>query len=210
MKEKTIFTLIIFALIAINGYTLIRFKKLKQQKLISEVKNHLQEIRNNGDNSYKLNFITNIMNSNLYLSDVMVKDVNNTIIPLLDTFERGQKQLLICRFSQSHCESCVDFSIQFLKERIDIIGRNNLIFLGNHRNNFIFFKTVTMYDIHDLRVYNCPTINIQAEELGFPYYFVLNSDLQISNVFVPDKSEPHIANEYLENIGKRFLLINEN
>ena len=201
MKEKTFYILIIVALLAINGFTLVRFYKIKQQSnvLLNQESNKSDEL-----NSYKINFAVNILNSNYHLDNVIIKDSLNNILSLKELFKDKQEQLLVCRFSQMHCESCVNSSIQILRNRIDSIGTNKVVFLGNHRNNKIFNRVIPLYKIQDMRVYNCPAINIPVEKLGYPYYFILDKNLQISNVFVPDKAKPNITNKYLENICKRF------
>ena len=73
------------------------------------------------------------------------------------------------------------------------------------RNNRIFKREIPLYGIRDMDVYNTNTFNIPVEELGFPYYFILNSNLQISNVFIPDKATPSITNIFLKSVNKKFV-----
>ena len=205
MKGKKFLILIIFSLFAINIFTLVRFYQLEQQKDASEVISYSQENNESDElHSYMVNFTTNILNSNIQLDSVMIKDSLSNIIPLKKAFNNGQKQILVCRFSKMHCESCVNFSIQILRKWIDSIGMENVMFLGNYPNNRIFNRTKSLYGIQDMIVYNTSVLQIPAEELGYPYFFVLDNSLRISNVFVPDKATPNITNKYLKNIQKKF------
>ena len=202
MKEKIFLILIIISLLAINAFTLVRFYQLKQQKSEGEEIKHNKE--SDELNSYMVNFSTNILNSNFQLNNILVRDSLNNTIPLKTAFNYGQKQILVCRFSKMHCESCVNFAIQNFRNWVDSIGIKNVLFLGNYHSNKIFNREKPLYGIQGMNVYNAFELKIPAEELGYPYYFILDRNLRISNVFVPDKAAPEITNRYLKNIQSKF------
>lgn len=138
MKEKRFLILVITSLLAINIFTLVRYEKLKQQKVIEKaISNNYESIIGEELTSYKVNFSTNILNSNLLLDSLTMKDSLNNIIPLKEAFDYNQKQILVCRFSQMHCQSCVNSSIQILRSCVDSIGIKNVMFLCDYRNNRI-------------------------------------------------------------------------
>ncbi|MDR1756141.1 MAG: hypothetical protein LBR65_04170 [Culturomica sp.] len=199
MNKKWL-TFIILLLLAINMYTLTGFHRFKQQYAgISQIS------ENDELHTLKLNFWANIENSRITLEEIVAKDSLNNVLPLSDIWKNGRKQMLVCRFSESHCESCVNFSIQSVLHRVGTIGKEHVLFLGHYRNNRIFNKTKPLYHIHNLNTYNAAELNIPAESLGFPYYFVLNDDLTVSNVFIPDKATPEITDNYLTMINKRYF-----
>jgi hypothetical protein len=80
-----------------------------------------------------------------------------------------------------------------------------MLYLGTYRNNRIFNSVKPLYHIQNQHVYNIQSLNIPAEELGYPYYFMLNEDLTISDVFIPDKAFPSITSDYLRMIKKRYF-----
>lgn len=205
MTEKRFLILIIAALIIINIFSLIRFLNLKQLKNIIEANGiHQQTITTDELHTYRHNFKVNILNSNLVIENLDIKDSLNITFPIKKIFDDKQESILVYRFSQMHCESCVNSSIQITQNWVDSVGINNVVFLGNHRNNRVFNKTIPLYGIQGLKVYNCPKINIPAEDIEYPYFFVLDSNLQISNLFVPDKATPFITNSYLKNVSKKL------
>ena len=210
MKERIFFFTIIAALLVINAYTLLRFNNLKKQKVEGSISSYnLKKHENDEFKIYKSNFEESILNSNFEFTGTVVKDSMNNMIPLKSIFNDGQNQLLICRFSQRHCESCVDAIIQTLQKNLDDIGIDNIVCFGNHRNNRVFQKTLPLYGIEGMKVYNVPQINLPVEELNYPYFFVLDNSLQISNVFVPEKGLSHITIKYLESIDNRFFNIKD-
>ncbi len=206
MKEKTLLFVIIITLLTINIFILIRFDKLKQQKIANSlvIQNQANKL-----NAYKISFKTNIMNSGLQLNAITLKDSLNNLIPLKKVFDNNRKQVLVYRFSKIHCESCVVASLKVLRKWVDLIGEKNVLILGNYRNNRIFYRTMKEYGIEYSNVYNTATFNVPAEELGYPYFFVLENDMQIFNAFVPDKGIPQITNEYLRRIQKKNIFHKE-
>lgn len=199
--SKKFLIVIILALLAINIYTLIHVQNSKDRNAIA-TQTEIDELH-----AYKVNFVTAIMNSNLSVRDISIKDSLGQVFLLNEIFKDRHLPLLVCRFSEQHCESCVDFAIRQFRQQIDSIGDNNILFLGMYKNNKIFNRTKPLYNIQNMDVYNSYYLNIPAEELGYPYYFVLHDDLTVSDVFVPDKSIPILSNNYLYMINKRYFNI---
>ena len=205
MSTRLFTSFVIIFLLAGCVFMLLRFRKLQQQKAEAEelcvrMQNKAQEQLN----TYQSNLETAISNSNLRLENRMIKDTLNNRIPLKNIFAKGQRQLLVCRFSQQHCESCVDATIQILQKQVNQIGAKNIVYFGNHRNNRIFKKTIPLYGIKGMRVYNTPGFSIPVEQAGYPYFFILDSNLQVSGIFVPNKGVPAVTVKYLEAVKKLF------
>ncbi|GAB6013570.1 hypothetical protein [Viscerimonas tarda] len=206
MRGNTFLILIIILLLVINAFIFVRFYQYKKQAPTGDAISYDQESNEEDElHSYKVNFTTNILNSNFQLDSIMIKDPLNNIIPMKEAFGCEQKQMLVCRFSELYCESCVDFALQLFRHWTDSIGVENVLFLGAYRNNRIFNRTKPLYGIQNMNVYNVSELNIPVEERGYPYYFILNYDLTISNVFIPDKATPSITNNYLKMINKRYF-----
>jgi hypothetical protein len=200
--DKKFLIAIIIALVGINIFTLINFQRYKKKNVTnaSFLLHEQDEL-----NALRVNFSTEIKNNNFQLKDISVKDSLNNRIPLRDLFKNGQSKILVCRFSELHCESCVNYSVKTLLHWVDSIGKDNVLFLGAYRNNKVFNKQKSLYGIDTLDAVNTTTINLPVEELGFPYYFVLDSTLRVFNVCVPDKGAPRINTKYLELIQKRYF-----
>ncbi|WP_417941944.1 hypothetical protein [Flavobacterium sp. RS13.1] len=205
MKENKFITLIIITLFGITVFTLFRFNKLKQQISINSRSNsNVESVKDDELNAYKVNFKTNLLNSNLSLNNVLMKDSINNIIPLINIFKNSQKTILVYRFSQMHCESCVIASIKIFVNWANLHKVKNICFLGNFSNNRIFYRTIPEYSIENMNVYNASDFDIPADGIGYPYCFILNNNMQISNVFVPDKGMPKLTTEYLKMIQNKL------
>lgn len=153
---------------------------------------------------YRTNYYVNLNNNGVELNDIMLKDSLGIISPLKNILEKEKRQILVCRFSQFHCESCVNFSIQSILHS-HFFKKENLLFLGSYDNNRIFNREKKLYGIDKFKTYNVLNLNIPLEELGFPYFFVLNENLTISHIVIPDKSTPALTQKYLELINERYF-----
>lgn len=194
--------IIIFVLIGINIYIVLDYYsyKEKQKQYTNILLHELEET-----NIFKANFGFGIENSEYKLTNILLKDSLNNTFPLDSLCKQSSKRLLICRFSELNCESCVNFAINNILQNIDSIGKENILFMGEFKNNKLFNKRKVAYGINNLRVFNSNSLKIPAENLGYPYYFIIDSSRIIHNVFVPDKGMPHISSRYLNLIQKRYF-----
>lgn len=48
-------------------------------------------------------------------------------------------------------------------------------------------------------------LNIDQEDYGKVYYFILNSNLQANHFHFPDRTKPYLTKEYLQMIKKKYL-----
>lgn len=156
-------------------------------------------------NALKVNAEMVIGNSDVQLDNVVGIDTINEKRTLRSFFKNDQSKLLVCRFSDMYCESCVDYSIKTLLQWCDSIGKDNILFLGTYRNNKLFNMQKKEYGIDTLATLNVPSLNLPAEELGFPYYFILDSTLTVLNVSIPDKSARNVDYQYFRKIQERFF-----
>lgn len=199
--KKNVLYLLILGLIGLNIGTWLHYYSYRKKAIL--VIDALHKDCNNTRSIEKIMKVS-IDNSNIQLKDVFVRDSSNTSIPLKNYF-RKNKYLLVNRFSESHCESCVSHSIRMINNKISSLKKENILFLGDYRNNKIFNRLKVSYGIDTLNIGNVKNIDIPAEKLGYPYYFVIDSALSVQHLFVPDKGSPAIDERYLYYIQEKFF-----
>lgn len=194
--------MLILFLLGINVFILIKFHQyIKESTLyINVLQNNPNEL-----NALKVNAEVVIENSDIQLKNVMVTDSINELKTFRNLFKSGQSKFFVCRFSDIHCESCVEYAIKTTLQWSDSIGKNNILFLGTHRNRKIFNKQIKSYGIDKFTTVNIPSLNLPAEELCFPYYFVLDSTLTVLNVSIPDKGVRNVDHRYFQKIQKKYF-----
>lgn len=200
--EKKQIILIIVALIGINIYILINFYQFKNRAtLVIEALNSDSK----GILPLKVNLSAVIKNNNKQLNEAKVKDSLGNIHSLQNYFKQQQKRILVCRFSEYCCSSCVDYAIKYLLEKKDSIGQENILFLGGQTNNRLFNREKKLYGIHQMNVGNCTDLGLSIEKISYPYFLVIDSTLKVLNVFVPEKKNESFNNEYFDLILKRYF-----
>ena len=203
-KKNSLVFIIIISLFLFNVYSLYRYNDLKKLNDL-KIKNSLSEIKNDELNTYRSSYKGGIFNNGKKISNnLLVKDSLHNLIPLKKVFDDNQNNILVYRFSKMHCESCVVASLEVLKRHTDSIGASNILILGNYKNNRIYNRTMLEYGIKKMKVYNISSFKIPAEEIGYPYFFVLNSNLEVLDLFIPNKIMPKLTEDYLRIINKKY------
>ena len=205
MKKKELFLTIIlvFFLVLSNIYGYIRYQEicevqsfLYESKKDSDIKigqlESLKECRANeillsgNKMSHDLE-ITSIQGNRKKLSDIMS---NNT---------------LVLRYSEMHCDVCIDSIVSKLSIYRDSIGLQNIILFTSTENvNYIQrFKRVN--NIH-FNIYSISNgLDSVLVDIGMPYLFVYSfADERINNVFIPQKENAEFVREYLHSILRKY------
>jgi hypothetical protein len=204
--DKKWWYLIIAFLIINNVFMLYRFVAIKEQNVgYKKIVDNIEFYYADRIRTHELNFTSTILNSNLTIESLEMKDSLNNVMPLRDIFKQGKESVLVCRFSERYCEDCVVFSMHKLAPWIDSIGKDNIVFLGTHRSNRVFRQIIASYEAQNLTAYNIAGLAIPVEQIGFPYYFMLDSACRVSNVFIPDKTVPPLCDSYLNAVKERYF-----
>ena len=150
---------------------------------------------------YRSNFELNSTMTGLTAPDVLCTEYRKDSIFL--SVMAKESPLLIFRIIEKGCTSCnveqLSTLQQILPENIDYA----IVLYSNQKSrDLLFFKKSHKY----LPIYLIPfdAFGWIAEESQKPYYFVLNPDMKISHIYVPNKDYPELNEQYLEGV-KRFL-----
>ena len=181
--------------------------KIKVEKM--DYNNTIRDVttRNILSNLYKINVDVNLINNGIVLDSLLLmKNVSNKEEQkIIDVFQ-GTNKLFICRFSELNCQECTIYSILKTISHSDSIGKNNIVFWGDYENSKNLSVVKERLGIGDMNVYNLPYINIPAERIGTPYYFVIDTTLTMSDFFIPDRSFPGLTDHYFEIIKKKYFM----
>jgi len=114
--------------------------------------------------------------------------------------------MFVCRFSESHCNSCVEFMINSVRQWAPSIGKDNVLILCDYRGDRIFNRIRALYQLDEFLMFNVRELEIPIEDYGFPYCFVLNKNQMIADVFVPDKAAPMVTSYYFDLLKSKYFL----
>jgi hypothetical protein len=154
------------------------------------IKLHLIELENN--------LRISIKNDEIYLPDTLkLLDMKGNSLSIKDL---ASKHSVVYRYTSSNCGTCVSKDFNSIKQVLGKIKHPELfcfIVTGYARRDVLLtFKSLEI----DCAVYFLAQtdIGITIDNYSLPYYFRLNPDLRISNVFVPVTWNHGLSEFYLQ------------
>lgn len=114
---------------------------------------------------------------------------------------------LILRYSEMHCEVCVDSIVKKLNVYKDSIGLQNIVLLTTSQN-FGYMRRFKKINSIPFGIYNMDeALDSVLVDIGMPYLFVYSTlSKRINNVFVPQKEAPQLTDEYLHSILMKYYM----
>ena len=148
----------------------------------------------------------------LWVNSQIAFSVNGMKMPniLLKEYMKGRKEVLVVRVNELYCSDCVNFILQKIGRLSKELNLDeNILLIGSYQSSTArryLEKNMklpsTVFDIEN------GNLSLPLEEEGFPYCFLLSSDMTILHAFIPDKAVPDLANNYLKNISQRYFQTN--
>lgn len=153
------------------------------------------------------NFIREKENDNLKLDgNLTLMDIAGNTVFVKDIVKANS---LVFRFSELNCGECMDAEINVLVDNKDKIKKDVIfiVYYQDNRNLFVFYKEFQKKGLTNIKMYLSPNkgLSIAMDKLNMPYYFCVNSNLVMSNFFIPQKEKPKLSQVYLECTSKNFL-----
>ena len=150
--------------------------------VIGSKEKHIYEIRNNA--SY--------LKDNLFIG-LNRFNISDSVIGKLHL----RKPLLILRIHKNDCNPCVTQSLEVLAKRAGKLNYNVAVFADYSsedavKQNFSFSYPVYIIGKND--------IEIDKKTDSRAYYFVLEKDNQLHNVFMPQSGRMNLFEEYLDTL----------
>ena len=202
-KELNLAIILVLFLLLSNIYSYIQYKE------ISEVQSFLYELKKDSDikigqlealKECRANEI--LLNGNEISRDWEITNLQGGRETLSDIMSDNT---LVLRYSEMHCDVCIDSIVSKLNIYQDSIGLQNIVLFTSTKNmNYVKkFKRVnnTHFDIYGIS----NALDSVLVDIGMPYLFVYSFvDERINNVFVPQKENVKFTYEYLHSILLKY------
>jgi len=152
----------------------------------------------------------------LYKADKEIEmKLNGKEIPLNSQLVNGKDTIylsdiidsdkLIFRYSELHCNTCIDAQIDALKANIDLFNKNDVIILtkSTNRQYITQFKKFNKieFPIYELT----DSLEVIIPDIDLPYYFIIEKKTtRINSAFVPHKEISDITEKYLNLVKEKY------
>lgn len=204
-KKSNILPIIILMTIIFTGILLsfiIYFNSASE--ICSNKVYNLELVIEDGEDKYN-SLIENdhirFINNNLFLNKEKHVLKNETDSISLSTLINKFGKILVFRYSELNCMMCVDQELVELRKMIHENKMKIIIITtyGEMHDLFLFKRTNQLVDVD---IYNImePFTNISIEKNNIPYYFVLDSDFILKDLFIPNKLFAKHSINYLHHI----------
>lgn len=200
MKKKYLFYIVLILLI-LNGLLIYKLKHKAPPSTISE--DSLKEV----ETMYENKFIVEKENDNLKLDEnIQLINVKGDTLLAKDVFKNKQ---VVLRYSVLNCGDCIDAETAILASMKDRISGEIVIitYFEKIRGLIFDYKKLEKLGLKDIPIYLLVDnkLGIPLEKQNLPYYFNIDSNLNMSNFFIPIKEKPRLSNSYLNFSFKNYL-----
>lgn len=206
MKKKELLltiTLMLFLVVS-NIYGYIRYKKVRDVQLI------LYELKKDSDLKIgQLGTLRECRNNEICLNGIVVS--HDLEVTNLEGIKKKLSDIisnntLVLRYSEMHCDVCLDNVINTLNLYQDSIGIQNIMLFTNTDNMNYIRKFKRINKIH-FNIYSTDDkLDSILVDIGMPYLFIYSFDSKrINNVFVPQKEDVKLTSEYLHLIYLKYF-----
>ena len=97
----------------------------------------------------------------------------------------GDSPKLVFRYSEIHCDVCVDSTLNRIKVFAEEIGKKNILLIASYANprDMYTFKRLNQID---MPLYNLgqQSLGMAAERADTPYLFMINPDRKVERVYL--------------------------
>ncbi len=179
--------IVLILLFGLNIILLVRVKTMSRHFYDAFQSYELEQI----DDSIKNENLKVIIEGN-YIGKINASDSLKKLV--------SKSEKIILFITEGNCGSCIDECLTYLADLGSTIGRDKILLLGNfHENNtFEIFKQNASTFIENSLF--CPDLNLPEKFTQQPLLFVLDKNLNIRLLFVPD-----FYTEYIEEYFVKIL-----
>jgi len=112
--------------------------------------------------------------------------------------------ILVYRFSEMHCDICIEQHLSILKNLDTKINSEKLVLLGSYAN-LKKIKIVRQTHKFNFRIYNTmDDLGIPLEQVNNPYFFILDKDLKCHSFFAAIKENPDLTVSCVQILIKKY------
>lgn len=150
----------------------------------------------------QLNYIESNLYSTIKYQNINIKNYIRNYN--LDTIFNKQQYVVVYRYHDTDCEACIHFGMIKLKKLSQHIGNNKIIILVKTPSKRTIELAHNVYNIN-FPIYIVDSLPIHLDQFNIPYLFILDKDMQINNLFIPDKTIPKFTDKYINEIQNKYL-----
>lgn len=116
----------------------------------------------------------------------------------------AKKPRLIFKYSTLNCNICVEEQVTLLKKASEKIGTENIMIITNYTSPLELSQFLRLNQI-DFKVFNLQNMEFTVMDKNLPYYFILDEDFSLKNLFIPVKGDTALSQQYFIKVQERYF-----
>ena len=176
-KNINIYIVGILALLLL-GVNMVTLKKYKALKTYCQEQIADKSITGQKEMALWVNSQIAFSVNGMKMPNILLKEYNGVTIPL-EEYMKGRKEVLVVRVNELYCSDCVNFILQKIGRLSKELNLDeNILLIGSYQSSTArryLEKNMklpsTVFDIEN------GNLSLPLEEEGFPYCFLLSSDM---------------------------------
>ncbi|MCQ2974408.1 MAG: hypothetical protein MJ211_06305 [Bacteroidales bacterium] len=183
--KKIVYIIVVLLFVLSELFLIYKNSKLKSE--ISSKDQFLNELTSKYQ-TIKPQYELSIQNVGKTIKDFIIQDSLNNEIKFSEYIGQIADTILICRFSEKYCQQCVNHAISVLKDNSEEFDFSKILFIADNSSTRVYNLQNQEYNLKNNNVVNIHDLSISAETLMFPYYIIINKNLEILAFYTPNKT----------------------
>ncbi len=156
--------------------------------------------------SYQAGFEVMLMNDGIALDSVRYYDLSEKVeLPLSSQFNDSVSHYFVMRYNEYDCEACVEYAYQKMAEVFANEKDVDIMIVKNMVENQQSTSMELAYGKNTIKRLDIVNMELPIDAAGVPHYFILDKDMKIHDMFVPDRLNPAVTDVYLERIVQKWF-----
>lgn len=206
MKKKRYLQFsIIVILIFFNILLLNETRKLRREYILLANKKDMEIANRKGDISFLMReaYILQYKTESTVCPNVhLTEPQKNEKCRFFDLIKDGKPKLFF-RFKETVCDACIQKALSLLTEIQNKYPYQKINILSGYINIRQFYAYANNKQ-KMFNIFNISNFPIELESQDNPYFFMLNGNLEMKNVFIYTPEHPELAIDYLQCIIQKY------
>ena len=152
---------------------------------------------------YEMQYTYNMAAVGMRLDTIAVRDAGRREMPL---GEAAGGPTLICRLSDSFCQSCNEYAVEVMRSCMDSARWSDILILYGAESMRTFKCGIEQLGLDGERAYATDTHLGELNDIGFPYFLLVKEGGEVTWIQIPSKNMPELDRKELWKAMKKKVL----
>jgi len=198
MNAKLIVSQVILVLIVVIVFLVYKEYSHPKENELASLSAKIEEYDTLGK-AYLEKKLPNVVHMSHALNQGFFKEINKTEL---------KAPILLIRFAEVHCSSCMVRDINLLKDYIPKESWSNILMIASYENEDYFKLFARIHDLEDKNIKRVDShfLEVDKQLTDAPYYMILDENLKIQEFFISSKYSDERTEDFFKNLFSNYKI----